>query len=812
MDAFRQDLRLAFRSIARRPGFTLIAVASLAIGIGVNSGLFSLLEALLLQGIRGVEDPDRIVEIYSTGPGDPYNNLAFPDLVDLKGETRSFEALAGFEINPVSLSDDEAGERLLSMNVTSGYFEVMGVEPLLGRWFVESEDEGIGDHPVTVLSYALWRDRFGSDPDVLGRTIRLNREVYTIVGVAPESFRGHLFAVHPSLWAPVMQDEAGRASTFRFEHRGSLWIEAVGRLREGVSIEEANAELATLSQRLAAEYPESNEYRSHRADPSGLVPASGRGPIRVAFGLISALLLLVLAATCANVAGMLMARAAAEERSITVRMALGSTRRRAIQHMIIESMVIFAGGAGLGVLLAMFGVRFADPNRFLPVPFPIALELGVNGRLLAYVTVLTLVAAIVFGALPALKATARGVSLSLRDSSGGGQRASGLRRLFVAGQVGISILLLATGGLFLRSIQNAGSVDPGFDDRDVYVTSLDLALEGARSPEEGVARATALLEQMRTLPGVTSAAVTTDLPQDGGSSSTSVLPVGREAEGRNYIQANFAAALPGYFETLDIALQEGRAFNTDDGATSPRVIVVNRIFADAAWPAESGLGRQVTLPFSEEPFTVIGIVDGTRADLITDEPGPQVYTHLSQYYRRVVHLAAKAPGAGPSFAPTLRQGLLAVDPSLALEPIRALDEITALGTLPHRIAGALASTLGLLALLLSAIGVYGVVAFAVTQRTREIGVRMALGATRASVIRLIVRGGLSLALPGIVVGAILAGALAFGLRALLVGVQPLDPVTFGGMGGALMLVVMVASVIPARKAARIEPVEALRSE
>lgn len=807
-----QDLRVALRTSLRRPGFAVIAVASLTIGVGANALVFSLTDTLFLRDIPGVDAPDRVVELGVTRAGSSgFDSWSFPDFLAVRAQAPLVHA-ALYDFAPVSVSDDTQGERLLAMYVTSGYFETMGVSPVMGRTFSPAEDVGPGAHPVAVISHATWVDRFDADPRVLGTTVRLNRETFTVVGVAPERFRGNELAIQPAFYLPITQYRRARDDPERFfGSRNTSWGSVVGRMPPGVELAELNAALETVLQRLEVEYPQSNAGRGARAAAAGLAPAEARSAMAIVFGLIAALMLLVLAATCANVAGMLLARASAREREMAVRAALGSGRSRLVRHLVTETMVVFALGGAAGIVLAIRAISAIDLNALLPTPFPVTLELTTDWRLVLFGLTLTGVTGLVFGVIPALQVTRHDLASVLRDSGGGTSlRASRLRRVFVAGQVAVSLLLLASAGLFTRSVQHASELDPGFDTAGVFVTGLDLALEGYADPAQANVFVDRLLEALRAMPDAADATLATDLPLDGGSSSTPVWPDGRGDREDGWIQTYHARIATHYFETFGIDVLDGRSFGALDGAGTARVAIVNRTLAEMAWPDAEPVGRTIEFGLDPAAYTVIGVVADTKSDMITDPMSPQVFSLLAQDYGSEVRIAVRQSGSAQDFVPRMRRTMLEVDPALALSTTRPLALLAGLGMLPQRIAAWIASSLGMLALLLSALGLYGVVAYSVTQQTREIGVRISLGAERRQVIGRVLSGGLLLALPGIVVGAALALALGQALRSVFLYVSPLDPAAHAAVAAILLVVLLGACVIPARRAASVQPMEALR--
>ena len=807
-----QDVRLALRTAVTRPGFSVIAIASLTVGIAANVSMFSLVDALLLRSIPGVDQPDRVVEIGLTRANSSnFGSWDYPDFLDLRREA-PLAAVALFETSPVGISDADQGERILAMFTTSGYFDVMGLQPEMGRYFLPDEDTDPGLNPVVVLSHRMWVDRFESAPDILGRPVRLNRESYTVVGVAPASFRGHQFATSPAIYLPITQYRTARDAAERFfGSRGTTWAGVVGRLPSDVPVEELNAALATIFDGLAAAYPDSNQGRSARAATASLAPADARTAMSIMFGLIGALMLLVLAATCANVGGMLLARASARGREMAVRAALGSGRARLVRHLVTESMVIFAIGGLAGIVLATRLVQSVDLNSLLPTPFPVTLDLAIDWRVVSFGIGLTLATGLLFGLLPALQVARHDLATTLRDhAAGSGRRAGRIRKFFVAGQVAVSLLLLGSAGLFVRSVQTGISIDPGFVTEGIHLTSLDLALEGYDDAESANSFVSRVLEELAQVPDLAGATVASDMPLDGGTSSTPVWPDGRADEDAPSIQSYFGHVSAGYFDALGIPLLRGREFEAIEGPTTERVAVVNERFAEIAWPQAQAIGRTIEFGLDPKQYTVVGVVANTKSDMITDGTNPQVFSLLAQDFEPDVIIAARQTGTAVDFATRVQQVLLGIDPALALARSRKLSDLAGLGMLPHRIGAWMATSLGLLALFLSALGLYGVVALAVTQRTREIGVRIALGAKKRQVLARVLLSGLSLAAPGIVVGIVLTIALGQVVDAFLLGVDALDPLTYATVSALLLVVIVAACIVPARRASSVQPMEALR--
>lgn len=812
MDALRQNLRYALRGLIRRPVFAAVAILSLALGVGANASIFSVVNALVLRPLPGIPEQGRVVEIGRGRDGSGFDTFAYPDFLDLRASAGPLEEVAAYDFVSLGLSRDGVGRRVMGMFVSANYFEVLGLRPALGRFFLPEEDRGVGQHAVAVVSHGFWQERLGGDPDAVGSTIRLNREPFTVVGVTPEEFRGHTTGVAPRVWVPIMQVTSMGYSAELFQQRGSNWFSVLGRLGAAATTGEARAQVRTVFERLAAEHPATNARRTGHVQPLGPVPAAGRGPVKAFLGLLTGFALLILVITCANVAGMLAARGATREKEIAVRMSLGAGRRRVVGQLLLEALLLFALGGGAGVLLALW-LLDAVSLASLPIPIPLELDFSLDGRVVGYTLLVTAATGLFFGLLPALRSTRIDVAGRLKNESHGATARSGLRRVLVAGQVALSLALLAGGGLFVRSLDRASNVETGFDARGAYTTSLDLTLEGVEDPERGRAFYAELLERVRGLPWVDAAGLSVDLPLDLGRHSTSVYLEGGEDSGEAERSVEFNVVSPGYFESLGIELRRGRGFRASDREDSEPVAVVSRTFVKEIWPEGDPVGRRFRFGRPDGPLaTVVGVVDDVKNQFLTESASPFVYVPFAQRYRSHSELVVRTRRDPASVAGALRQALLDFDPGLSLAPVVSLERSTRLGILPQRVGAWVAGSLGILALVLSGMGIYGMVAFAVSRRTREFGVRMALGAAANDIVSLVVRGGLRLALPGLLVGAVLALALGRLLRSFLLGVSPLDPLALVGTALLLMAVVLVGAVVPAWRAARIEPVQALRYE
>ncbi|MGH7575187.1 MAG: ABC transporter permease [Longimicrobiales bacterium] len=807
MEWLDRDTRLAFRALRQRPLFAAVAVFSIAIGIGVTTTLFSAVNALLLRPPSGIDDPARVIEIGRTMDGRGMDTFSYPELLDMRERATPVERIAGWRMSPYSLSQGGAGERVLGMRVSHNYFDVMGVRPARGRFFLEEEDRTPGTHPVAVISHRFWQDRLNGAPNVIGSTVELDRRTHTVIGVAPREFGGHIVAIRPDVYVPLLL-----TASESIEDRSGVWLTAVGRLGPGATLEQANAALTATFIALRDIDPERYERRSARAIPIGPLPGAGRGAVAAFLALIMAVAGVILVIRCANVAGMLLARAAAREREIAIRLAIGSGRGRLVRQLVVESLVLFLiGGAG-GVLLATWGTSLLSSIR-LPVPVPIELDFRMDPLVLGFGLALALGTGIVFGLAPALQSTKPALISALKNDRRHAGSSGRMRRAFVMAQIGLSLLLLLSASLFLRSLQRAAAIDTGFDPVDVRMVSLELAMDGY-GEDRGRAFTRTLLDRVRELPGVTAASVAADLPMDFSSQGTVAFPEDFEStqpDGGLFVDINVVSE--GYFETLRIAVREGRAFNATDRDGSQPVAIIGRTFAERVWPGEGAVGKTLRVGSDDAPvLTIVGVVNDVKNQGITDTPAPFVYLPVAQNYRPSTTLLVQSAGAGTAIAAAVRRTIQDIDPGLSLTPMQSVADYTGLGLLPQRIAASMTTALGALALLLCALGVYGVVAYMVTQQTREIGIRMALGAARRDVLVLVLRRGLRLALPGLAFGIAAGLALARLIRAFTLNVPLGDPATFLGVPLVLLAVVTFATLLPARSAAAVDPNVALRNE
>lgn len=824
MQTLWQDLRYGCRMLLNSPGFTGLAVLALALGIGANSTIFSLVNALLLRPLP-VERPEQLAAVYTSdfSSGD-YGTSSYPDYLDFRDRNQVFSGLVAYTVTPFSLNVDGANERAFGEVVSGNYFADLGIKMALGRGFLPEEDQTPGSHPVAVIGHKLWQGRFGGNPAIVGRSVTINGHAFTVVGVAEEKYFGLLRGLAAELWVPAMMMKQALPGSDNLVERGSRSFFVMGRLKPGVTLDQAQANFGSIAEQLFKEWPQ--RWNNIRNEPRriSLVPESEarvmpdvRTPVVIFMALLMAVVGLVLLIACANVANLLLARAAARRKEIAIRLALGAGRGRLIRQLLTESVLLAVLGGVGGLLLAMWGVELLMAFK-PPVPIPLEIDLGIDWRVLGFTFAVALLTGVLFGLAPALAASRPDLVASLKDEAGavGARRGRGrLRGTFVIVQVALSLLLLICSGLFLRSLSNASSIDPGFDADNLLVMAMDLQLQGYNETT-GRSFSNQLLDRVRALPGVESASITDALPLGLDSARRGISIEGYTAQPGESTEVNSAYVTPGYFETLRIPVMQGRAFDGQDRVGAPGAVMINEAFARRYWPGQDALGKRIQRGSgnnNNSPFLeVVGVVKDGKYATLGEEATPFFYLNLAQDYLSAPTLIVRTSGNPLTQLASVRNEIAGLDKSLPLFDVKTMRQHLGLALLPARLAGSVLGVFGLVALILAASGIYGVMAYSVAQRTREIGIRMALGARAVDVLKLVVRQGMTLVVIGVVIGLTGAVALTRMMTSLLYGVGATDPVTFIGVSALLASVALLACYLPARRATKVDPLVALRYE
>jgi len=810
MGTLLQDLRYALRSLQKSPGFTAAVVLTLSLGIGANTAIFSIVNALLLRDLPYLTRPEELLLIGRTVNTEGFDTFSYPDYVDLRDQTRTFQGVAAVTNAPVHVSGAQATERARGGIVSGNYFAVLGTAPAYGRFFTPDEDRPNNPVHVVVLSAGLWQRAFGGRTDIIGKTIRIDNHPFEVIGIAPAGFQGltrgdQLDLFLPLSVQPVAMPEFG---TF-INRREAVWLQLFGRLRPGATLAQARTELAGLGQQLAAAFPTDRQgWGVTAATTAGFDPFTQTSLVRF-LRLLQGAVILVLAIACANVANLLLVRSAARRRELAIRASLGAGRGRILRQLLTESVVLSALGGVGGLLLAYWG---SDLLRALPgLRFSEAIDLTPDTRVLLFTLAISLVAGVLFGLVPALHAVRSDLAGELRQGAEIGRpRGTRLRKALVITQIAVSLVLLVAAGLFVRTLQNAYAIDPGFA-TNVLVARLDVGLQGY-DEARGRRFYTQLLRDLEATPGVRSASLALNLPFSGGY-DTRIDAQGAlsDAEHRGH-RTDRNSVSPGYFETMGITILRGRGFTAQDVATSPPVAVINEAVAGRLWPGQEAVGKRFVRTWGGPPLEVIGVARDAKYRNLFEERRLTFYQPLTQDYQAALVVHLRPTGDPMALAGPLQRAVRALDPELPVYRIQPLNERLAGSLGQQRTAATLVGGFGALALLLAAIGLYGAVAYSAAQRTREFGIRIALGAQTPDVLRQVLREGVMLGLIGLGVGLVAAVALTRVLRSQLFGVTPTDPLSFSVVSLLLLVVAVAASLVPAKRATRVDPMVALRSE
>ncbi len=819
---FWQDLRYGVRMIVKSPGFALAAVLSLALGIGANTTIFTVVKALFLNPLP-VKDASTLVALFTTdeknkGQGFDLMPISKPNYQDLRDHTDVFDGVVGFTFTTLSISSGTGEpEQVPGFLVAANYFDVLGVKPVAGRAFLPEEDGAPGAHPVVVISDRLWKNRFGSDRGLIGKTIKLNNLEFTVIGVAPENFRGIFTLFGADLWIPqaMYQQTVNEFIRENWEDRRALVFFAFARLKPGITVEQAKAALATIGTQLAQAFPRENDQRSFTATP--LVQAALNPNQQEAFTAAGAVMMgivaLVLLIACGNVANLLLARAASREREVAVRVSLGASRWRLVRQLLTESTLLALLAGALGLVFAYWG---RDALWAMRPPFlqQSVLDLSLDGTVLLFTLLVSVLTGMVFGLAPAMQATRPNLALALKDRTSVPSRANRwftLRNGLVMGQVALSLVALVGAGLFLRSLQKAQEIDPGFDSERMMLLSFDVSSEGM-DQAHGQEFFKQVAERVRELPMVRTASVAS-APLMGGFFARTVFPEGVDINDRRAGKLTSLNQVdPNFFEATGIPIVRGRGFTEADRESTPMVAVINQVMAERVWPGQEALGKRFRVYGEEWIIEVVGVARNAKYVTLGEDPTPFFYLPLRQHYAAGVTLHVGTAGDPAPAVGAIRRQVQGMAPNMPLTGVQTIGVVLDQVLWAPRMAAGMLGVFGALALLLAALGIHGVMSYSVAQRTQEIGIRMALGAESGDVIRLVMKQAMGIVALGAAVG--LAGAMAAtrGISSLLFDVGTTDPAAFGGTVVLLLVAGAVACYLPARRATRVDPLVALRYE
>jgi predicted permease len=820
METLFQDIRFGIRMLTKNPGVTAVAVLTLALGIGANAAIFSGVNAFIARPLP-VPDAHQLVRPVELsedrGIGD---EISYPDFIDYRNQSTVFEAMAAEDMLQVALDSENQSDVIWGQSVSGSYFDVVRIKPIMGRTFLPEEDSAAGAHPVVVMSHSLWQRRFGSDPNIVGKTVRLSNRGYEVIGVTPESFTGSKFALSMDFWVPMAMVEELRRSPGLLTDRGSHWMNVLARLKPGVTMDQATAEMTAIAGRLNQAYPND---RASTTTAKVSTEIDGRWEeaaivMKSAGAIAMAIVGLILLIACANVANLMLARAAARRKEIGIRLALGASRVRLVRQLLTESLLLSLLGGGFGLLLAYWVTDLMQ--GFVPVLQYNIVEnfFALDSRALIFTLVISVATGLIFGLAPALHSSNPEVVPILKGDLNTNQRRKGrrlsLRPTLVVVQVALSLAVLVCGGLFIKSFRQAQTMDPGFGTKNALIASLDPELVGYDTDRSRNFFKQAI-ERASSLPGVEAVATTRLLPL--GDSSNSNGPILKEGEtlargsaGRTIMTTTISS---GYFRAMDIPILDGRDFDDRDQAKAQRVVIVNQQMANTLWPGESAVGKRIFIGAeSRDAIEVVGVVKTGKYNTLAEDPKPFFYYPMSQRRPGSMALVMRTNVDPRGLAGSLRKEVQNIDRSVPVSSVKTMTEHLTYALWAPDMAASLSLAFGVIAILLSAVGLYSVMAYVVSQRTREVGIRMALGANRADVLKMITVQGMRLAVLGVAIGLLLSLGLARALSSLLIGVSGYDVTTFVIVSALLVLVALIACYLPARRATKIDPLVALRYE
>jgi len=812
METFWQDVRYSLRTLRNRTGFASAVVITLALGIGANATIFTWIKAVFLEPLPGVARPDELVEVWGATRHNSALSLSLLDYQDLRDRNETLSGLAAHQVLAMNLGRGGQPERVRGAVVSGNYFDVLGVKAAIGRAFLPNEDRTPRSHPVVVLGHGLWQRRFGADPQVVGQTITLNEHEFTVIGVAPKEFGSPFAGAVIDVFTPVMMKDYVARPHFSLTERSSRWLMVMGRLKPEVTVEQAQANIGSIGRDLERAYPQTNDQMGVAVFSLTASPFSLKRSLQSAMAILMGAVGVVLLIACANVANLLLGRAAARRKEIAIRLALGGSRQRLVRQMLTESLVLASLGAALGLTVA-FWTAGALPAFLPPSGFEVTFDTRPDTVVVVFTLALTVATTILCGLAPTLHASKPDLVMTLKEGTtrlDGRVRKLSLRDVLVIAQVALSMVALVGAGLVVRSLRGAYQANPGFDPDRVLLASFDPFLSGY-DEARGRELYRQLVERVRAMPGVESATLARRLPLTlSGIAFANVAIDGHAPAAGEDTRFNYETIGPHYFKTMRIPLAQGRDVDDRDHQGAQRVVVINTTMSQRFWPGGDALGKR--LKVGADWLTIVGVANDVKNRSLSERPQPFFYLPLLQDYRSNMILVARTAGDPQRMVPALRSEVTALDAKIPVFEPTTLAEHVGVSLYRQRMAATLLSTFGLLALSLAAVGLYGVTAYMVSQRTRELGVRVAIGATQIDVLTLILRQALFLAAIGIVAGSIVALMVTRFMVNLLFGVGPADPVTFTVIPTVLIAVTVAAAFIPARRAMKLDPLMALRSE
>lgn len=800
MRSLVQDMKYGLRSMAQNPGFTAVVIITLAVGIGANTAIFSIVNNVLLHPIP-YKNPDRLVVVSDIQERDFEAPASFPEFQDWEANAKALQNIGGFGQTVMNMTGQGEPERLLGMRISSGLFPALGVNPILGRHFRHEEDSS-DSAPVVMLSYGFWQRRFAGDQSIIGRTLNLNGQVFTVVGVLPKAFRSISArdigaAVTRDVWTPLRLRNAPRSLHF---------LGVIGRLRDGLTLDQARAETNVLAKQLQQQTGGTHSIRLTPVDTA--VSANSRPLLLVLLGAVGFVLLIA----CANVANLLLARASARRREIAVRLAIGAGRARVVRQLLTESVSMAIVSGVLGVVIAVWGVDLFAPAG--PGGLPRLQDIRVDITALAFTLTISVLTGILFGVAPAIQASKTDFHETLKEAGrqSTGVRGQRLRNVLVLSQIALSLVLLIGAGLLIRSFTSLLYVNKGFDGDNVLTLGVSLPSAKYPEPRQRAAFFDDVIHRIQNLQGVRAAGAVSELPLDGGTSG-SIQIDGKTFPRNEPAIAQKRIASANYFETMRIPLVRGRLFSDRDVESAPKVAIIDEALSQRFFPGEDPIGKRIAFNWDIEGFQeIIGVVGNVKHYEVREQSLPAIYvTHL-QRPSPALTIAVRSDSNPENIVAAIREQVYAVDRDQPVADIRTMDKLTLDSLASQRQSMILLASFASIALFLAAVGVYGVISYSVTQRTHELGIRMALGAQRGDIFRLVVRHGAFLTVTGVTLGLAAAGLLSRFLTSLLFGVKPFDPLTYAGVSLVLATIALLACYVPARRAARVAPMEALRHE